>query len=62
MRQKPPEAHAHLWDPEQVEEFRRFLQTGNIAPGDNAGFGKRVGEIIQRAATGKPKKRWRDRD
>jgi hypothetical protein len=47
---------------EQVEEFRRFLQTGNIAPGDNAGFGKRVGEIIQRAATGKPKKRWRDRD
>jgi hypothetical protein len=44
----------------EVEEFRRLLQTDNIAPVDSADFGRRLAEIIQRSTTGKPSKRQRD--
>jgi hypothetical protein len=62
MRQKPPEMDAHSSDREQVEEFRRLLQTDNIAPVDTATYGKRLAEIIQRATMSKARTRWHDDD
>ncbi len=60
MPEKDTKGSGKSWDPEEVEEFRRLLQTDNIAPVDSAGFGRRLAEIIQRSTTGKPSKRQRD--
>ena len=62
MPQKDPLKNTDLWEPGEVEEFRSFLQTDNIAPVDNATFVKRLADIIQRSTTGKSKKRRRNDD
>jgi hypothetical protein len=61
MPQKDTKASPNSWDQEQIEEFRRLLQTDNIAPVDSAVFGKRLAEIIQRVKN-EPRKRRRDED
>jgi hypothetical protein len=38
------------WPGDQVEELRSLLQIDNVAPVDNASFGKRLAEIIVRAS------------
>jgi hypothetical protein len=40
------ERRPYSWDPEQVQEFRSFLQTDDIASVDAATYGKRFSEII----------------
>jgi hypothetical protein len=56
MPKEDPEKRPYSWDPEQVQEFRSFLQIDDIAPVDAATYGKRFSEIIQRATTVSPKK------
>ena len=62
IAEKDPEKNSNSWDPEKVHEFRRILETDNIAPVDNATFVKRLADIIQRSTTGKSKKRRRNDD
>ena len=62
IAEKDPEKNPNSWDPEKLHGFRRILETGNIAPVDNATFAKRLADIIQRSTTRKSKKRRRNDD
>ena len=46
---KQPEADTPSSDKEEAEELRRILQSDDIAPVDYASYGRRAGQIIQRA-------------
>ena len=59
MRQKQQDSAQADEERDQVEEQRSLLQTDNIAPVDNANFGKRLAEIIVRASN--VMKPWRGR-